>query len=65
MVWVFSIIFLKKLGFDVEFEQKGLKVRFYVEFDIYICNYIYMCVCVCMYIYIYVCIYIHMEAERI
>ena len=58
----FPLFFWKKLGFDGcwIWTNMGLKVRFYVEFDIYVII-IYMCVCV----YVYVYIYIHMEAERI
>jgi hypothetical protein len=60
------IIFLGKIGIRCWiWTNKGLKVEFYVEFDIdviiYICVYIYVYIYTCMIMYIY----IHMEAERI
>ena len=50
----FPLFFWKKLGFDGcwIWTNMGLKVRFYVEFDIYVII-IYMCVCMYMCIYIY------------
>ena len=63
------IIFLGKIGIRCWiWTNKGLKVEFYVEFDIDVIIYIYVYIYMYIYIHVwlwYIYIYIHMEAERI
>jgi hypothetical protein len=63
------IIFLGKIGIRCWiWTNKGLKVEFYVEFDIdviiYICVYIYVYIYTCMIMYIYIYIWRLKESDR-